>query len=67
MPDRPPKTRLPDNFASFDIDPRRPSGRRKPRWAINPLRAEANASAEAARFSSLEEQLCAGLGRRKPE
>ena len=66
MPDeRPPRPRLTDSFASFDTDPRR-SGRRKPRWAINHLRAEATATAEAARFSSLGAELYAGLGR-KPE
>jgi hypothetical protein len=66
MPDQPPrKPRLPDNFAAFDTDPRR-SARRKPRWSINPLRDGARASAEAARFSSLEAELLAGLGR-KPE
>jgi hypothetical protein len=58
--------RLTDNFASFDADPRR-SGRRKARWAINPLRDGARASAEAARFSSLEAELMQGLGRRKPD
>jgi hypothetical protein len=31
------------------------------------LRDEARASAEAARFSSLEAELYAGLGRKKPE
>jgi hypothetical protein len=41
--------------------------RRKPRWAISPLRAEASASAEAARFSNLEAELRQGLGRKKPE
>ena len=64
MPDdRPRKQRLPDNFAAFDTDPRR-SGRRNPRWPINPLRAEASASAEAARFANIEAELMRGIGRK---
>jgi hypothetical protein len=61
MPDKPPKTRLPDNFASFEASG---TGRRKTRWAINPLRAAARASAEAARFSNLEAELMQGIGRK---
>jgi hypothetical protein len=62
----PKKTRLPDNFAAFDTDPRR-SGRRRSRWAINPLRDGARASAESARFSNLEAELMQGLGRKPTE
>jgi hypothetical protein len=66
MPDEPSKTRLPDSFASFDIDPRRPSGRRKARWSINPLRAEARASAVDARLASIADGIARGIGK-KPE
>jgi hypothetical protein len=66
MPDKPPK--LPAlGFAGFAaIDPIS-TGRRKPRWSINPLRTEAMASAEGGRFSHLEGELLQGIGRRKPE
>lgn len=58
----------PLGFAGFeDLSAAAGTGRRKSRWVINPLRAAAHASAEAARFSSLEAELCAGIGRRKPE
>jgi hypothetical protein len=62
MTEKPPKTRLPDNFASFTVDHTQP-GRRKPRWSINPLRAEAHASAEGARLSSLAAEITRGIGR----
>jgi hypothetical protein len=62
MPEQPGKPWLPDNFAAFDIDPRR-SGRRKVRWSINPLRAEASASVEAAGLSSLAAEITRGIGR----
>jgi hypothetical protein len=67
MPDQPQK--LPAiGWAGFEDSPAA-AGRscRKARWAINPLRAEGRASAEAARFTSLEGELMQGLGRRKPE
>jgi hypothetical protein len=67
MIDERPKLPAFDTFASFDANHIRTGRARKPRWAINPLRDEARASAEAARFSSLEGELCTGLGRRKPE
>jgi hypothetical protein len=64
MPNQPPeKPRLPESFAAFDADPHR-SGRRKSRWAINPLRDGARASVESARFSSLEAEMMRGLGRK---
>jgi hypothetical protein len=65
MPDElPRKPRLPDSFAAFDIDPRRPSGRRKSRWSINPRRAEARASAEAAGLSRPRAAITRGIGRK---
>jgi hypothetical protein len=65
MPEElPRKPRLTDDFAAFDIDPRR-SSRRKPGWSINPLRAEARASAEAAGLSSLAAAITRGLGRKR--
>ena len=64
MTEKPPKTRLPDNFASFAVGHTQPG--RKPRWSINPLQAAARASTEAARFSNLEAELMQGIGR-KPE
>jgi hypothetical protein len=42
-------------------------GRRKSRWPLNPMRAEASASAEAARFSNLEADLMQGIGRKPAE
>jgi hypothetical protein len=66
MPDKPRKLpRL--GFAGFeDSSAAGGTGRRKSRWAINPLRAEARASAEGARLATLEGELMQGLGR-KPE
>jgi hypothetical protein len=66
MPEKQPKARLPDNFASFAAGASSGAGRRKSRWAINPLRAEAMASVEGGRLATLEVELYAGLGR-KPE
>jgi hypothetical protein len=64
MPDKPPKARLPDNFASFEASARGHGTRRKARWALSPLRDVARASAESARFSNLEGELRACLGRK---
>jgi hypothetical protein len=63
------RPRLPrlDNFASFEAVPGAGRPRRRAMWSIHPLRAETLASAEAARFTSIEAELLAGLGRRKPE
>jgi hypothetical protein len=64
MTDQPPKTRLSDNFAAFDP---LSHGRRKPRWSLRPMREPTEGEAvDAARFVK-EAELCAGLGRRKPE
>jgi hypothetical protein len=67
MPDqRPVKPRLPDNFASFDIDPRG-SGRRKPRRSLRPMHEPSEgAPAEAARFVK-EADVLRGLGRKPQE
>jgi hypothetical protein len=67
MPDKPRK--LPAlGFAGFeDSSAAAGHSRRKGRWAINPLRAEARASAEGGRLAGLEGELLQGLGRRKPE
>jgi hypothetical protein len=64
MPNNPPeKPRLPDNFAAFDIDPRR-SGRRKPTWRLRPTHAPSEgATADAARFIT-KANLYEGLGRK---
>ena len=64
MANEPPKTRPPDNFASFAAAGHTQPGRRKSRWAINPLRAEASAGAEAARFANIEAELMRGIGRK---
>jgi hypothetical protein len=67
MPEQlPEKPRLPESFAAFDIDPRR-SGRRSCRWSLNPGRAEARASAEAAGLSSLAAAITRGIGKRPTE
>jgi hypothetical protein len=65
MPDKPPKARLPDTFASFGIAALGQGTRRKARWAINPMRAEAHASAEGARLASIEAEMMQGLGRKR--
>jgi hypothetical protein len=57
MTEKPPKTRPPDNFAAFDPLSR---GRRRVRWALNPL---PNSSAEAAGLSSLAAEITRGIGR----
>jgi hypothetical protein len=64
MPDEPPK--MPAlGFAGFENSAGATGrSRRKSRWAINPLRAEASATAEAARFSNLEGELMQSLGRK---
>ena len=66
MSDKLPK--LPQlGFAGFEASSAAAgTGRRKSRWAINPLQAAARASTEAARFSNLEAELMQGIGR-KPE
>jgi hypothetical protein len=54
-------------FAGFeDSSAAAGTGRRKPRWAINPLRDGARASAEGARLASLADGIARGIGR-KPE
>jgi hypothetical protein len=68
MPDQPPPKLPAIGWAGFEKSPAAAGhGRRKSRWAINPLRDGARASAESARFSSLEAELLQGLGRRKEE
>jgi hypothetical protein len=64
MPDQlPGKPRLTDNFAAFDIDPRR-SCRRKTRWSLRPTdEGHGSQTADAARLVR-EADLCAGLGRK---
>jgi hypothetical protein len=64
MPEQPPgKPRLPDNFAAFDIDPRRP-GRRKARWSLRPTdEGHGSQAPDAARFVK-EAELLQGLGRK---
>ena len=66
MPDKPRK--LPAlGFAGFENSSAAAGhGRRRTRWAINPMRAEAHASAEGGRLAALEGELMQGLGR-KPE
>jgi hypothetical protein len=64
MPDKPPKL-PPLGFAGFEASSAAAgTGRRKSRWAINPLRDEATATAEAARLSNLEVGVYAGIGRK---
>ena len=65
MTEKPPKARLPDNFASFEASAHGHGTRRKSRWSLNPPRAEGMASAEGARLASIEAELYAGLGRKQ--
>jgi hypothetical protein len=66
MPGKPPKSRLPDNFASFEASGAA-TGRRRRRatWSLRPMHEPSGGAAvDAARFVR-EAELCAGLGRRK--
>jgi hypothetical protein len=63
---KPPPRKLPSlGFGGFeDSRAAAGTGRRKSRWSLNPLRAEARASVEGARLAGLEGELLAGLGRK---
>jgi hypothetical protein len=67
MPGEPPRKLPALGWAGFEASSSAAgTGRRKSRWPLNPMRAEASASAEAARFSNLAAAITRGLGR-KPE
>lgn len=63
MPEPPRK--LPElGFAGFEASSAAAGrGRRKPGWPLNPMRAEARASAKAAGLSSLAAAITRGIGR----
>jgi hypothetical protein len=64
MSDKPPKPRLPDNFAAFDPFSH---GRRKPRWSLRPMHEPSEgATVDAARFVNAVEVM-RGLGRKPTE
>jgi hypothetical protein len=68
MPDNKPRKLPPLGFAGFEDSPAaagRP--RRKAKWSLRPVREPSDGAAVGAGRFIKEADLCAGLGRKKPE